>query len=226
MKKTMAALLAGITVLLAGCSAVSQAEYNSAVSAEKELNEKNQQLNSDYSVLQEQYDSLTSDYELLQKKYDALQKEYNSVTESVAEKTTTATTTSTPEELPSTPEELSPYEQFVQENNITLDNFDVQFDMGNNLEKYFTLTGTAELDDYYNYGFDDDMEKDFFCVQVDPEGGSYSNRWYIYCHRETFYDLFDDLKGSKINVQMVCLIPTANYEPGQNNMALLMYVAW
>lgn len=126
----------------------------------------------------------------------------------------------------SKPSALSQYEQYVKDNNIILDNFDVQYDMGNNLDIKFTLEGVAELDDYYNYGFDDDMEKDYFCVSVTPSNGKYTNRWYIYCYRTAFKPFFDDLKVGECNVKMVAYIPSRRYESGQNNMAMLDYVTW
>ena len=43
--------------------------------------------------------------------------------------------------------------EYIYENNISLDNYDVQYNMANNLDKSFILVGYAELDDYYNYGY-------------------------------------------------------------------------
>ena len=122
--------------------------------------------------------------------------------------------------------ELSPFDQYVKDNNITLDNYDVQYDMGNNLNKEFTIVGTAELDDYYNYGFDDDIESDYFCIMVTPEDGKFTNRWYIYAERTTFKDFFDDLKGGKCRVKIVAEIPSSRYKSGQNCMAMLNFIAW
>ena len=117
--------------------------------------------------------------------------------------------------------------EYVSTNNITLDNYDVQYNMANNLDKEFTLIGYAELDDYYNYGFDDDMEPSYYCLKVTPADGKYSNIWYIYCHRSSLQGLFDKVQsaGEKY-VKMICYIPEWRFEKGQNNMAMLKFVVY
>lgn len=112
------------------------------------------------------------------------------------------------------------YEQFKKDKNISLDAKDVQYDMVNNLDKSFGLYGTAELDDYYNYGFDDDMEADYFCISVRPSGGSYSDEWYVYLHRKSFTELYDMLKAGTKEVMIECKIPQYRYEKNMNNMAM------
>lgn len=120
----------------------------------------------------------------------------------------------------------STYEQIKKDNNINLDAKDVQYDMVNNLDKSFALHGTAELDDYYNYGFDDDMEADYFCIRVRPIGGSYSDEWYIYLHRSSFKELYDKLKVDKKEVILQCKIPKYRYEKNMNNMAICESAWW
>lgn len=120
----------------------------------------------------------------------------------------------------------STYEQIKKENNINLDAKDVQYDMVNNLDKSFALHGTAELDDYYNYGFDDDMEADYFCIRVRPIGGSYSDEWYIYLHRDSFKELYDKLKMGKKELVLQCKIPKYRYEKNMNNMAICESAWW
>jgi hypothetical protein len=91
--------------------------------------------------------------------------------------------------------------------NVTLDNKDVQYNMKNNLNQYFSLEGSAELDDYYNYGFNTSLEEDYFCLSVTPSGGSYSDRWYIYCNKESFQEVFDEtIDNGSISVKMICAI--------------------
>lgn len=93
---------------------------------------------------------------------------------------------------------------------------DVQYDMTNNVGKYFTLKGYAELDDYYNYGFDRSIEKDYFCLEVSPTGGSYSDRWYIYCHRNSFQKVLDKAKSEGgLYVDMICIIPNSRFKKNQ-----------
>lgn len=133
----------------------------------------------------------------------------------------TSTTTSAPL---STSDEFDTY---LEENGITLDNSDVQYNMANNVDKMFALVGYAELDDYYNYGFDDDIESTYFCLSVTPLGGSYSDQWYIYCHRDSFQKLFDKAQDNgQIYVQMVCEIPSYRFEKNQQCMAQLHYVVY
>lgn len=127
----------------------------------------------------------------------------------------------------STPSTSSKFTTYVDENKVKLDNKDVQYDMANNVDKMFSLVGYAELDDYYNYGFDDDIESSYFCLAVTPTGGSYSDRWYIYCHRDSFEKLFTKAKeNKKVYVQMVCQIPSYRYEKNQQCMASLEYVVY
>ena len=119
------------------------------------------------------------------------------------------------------------FAQYISENNVTLDNYDVQYNMSNNLDKEFSLVGYAELDDYYNYGFDDELESTYFCLQVTPEDGKYSNAWYIYCHRSSCQTLLDKTQAAgKKYVKMICYIPKGRFEKGQNNMAMLRYVVY
>lgn len=68
----------------------------------------------------------------------------------------------------------------------------------------FLLTGTAELDDYYNYDYRD-MEALYFCVCVTPTGGGYADRWYIYCERGEYAEFFDTLtQGPVSDIVLVC----------------------
>lgn len=117
------------------------------------------------------------------------------------------------------------FQNYLDDNNIVLTNMDVQYNMENNLDQYFTLIGTAELDDYYNYGYDK-SEKYSFCLNVSPKDGDYSNRWYIYCDREIFSDAFSDATKGTISVKMVCRVSKIMFENGQGNMASLEYISW
>lgn len=113
------------------------------------------------------------------------------------------------------------FQEKVDEYNVTLDNFDVQYDTINNLDELFTLSGTAQLSDYYNYGFRG-IEGTHFCLKVEPTGGKFSDQWYIYCDRESFADLFDKAKeNGTINVQMICEIPEYSYKTNSGNLAYL-----
>jgi len=117
-------------------------------------------------------------------------------------------------------------DDYMKENNITLTAKDVQYDIKNNLDKNFAIVGTAELDNYYNYGFDERMEKDYFVAFVIPEGSSYSDGWYLYFHRDSFDKLFRELKNGNRNIMATCQIPKWRYEDGQNNMAIVESLSW
>ncbi len=121
---------------------------------------------------------------------------------------------------------ITGFEKFMNDNNLTLTAKDVQYDMVNNLDKEFGLSGYAELDDYYNYGFDDSLEKDYFCIRVEPVDGKYSDSWYIYCHRDSFVKLFEELKLNPQILYLKCTIPKYMYEENMNNMALAESIRW
>ena len=119
--------------------------------------------------------------------------------------------------------EDSPQESIIKKYDATLTAKDVQYDLENSLDKYFNLTGNAVLSDYYNYGFDD-LEKTHFVLRVDVGSIDY---WYIYCNRETFDELFDDVKQDEVReIFAICHIPKSYYKQGQGTMAFLKSVAW
>lgn len=122
-------------------------------------------------------------------------------------------------EIQASTDDYSPVEEYMKENNITLSSTDVQFDMANNLNNNFVVAGVAELDDYYNYGFDNDIEKDYFCARVTPEDGTYSDGWYLYFHRESFNGLYEKLKNGSVSVITTATIPKSRYEDNQGLMA-------
>ncbi len=95
---------------------------------------------------------------------------------------------------------------------------DVQFDRHGTLGKAFMIEGIAELDDYYNWGYDD-AERNYFCIQITPSGGNYSDMWYIYASRSRFSDLYETLKDGSKRVTLVARTEYA--DTGSNNMATL-----
>ena len=117
-------------------------------------------------------------------------------------------------------------ENFIEEYNIELTAKDVQYDMSNNLDKYFLVEGIAELSTYYNYGFND-LEKDYFCIRVALIEGKHSDSWYLYCNRKSFAILFDDLKeNDSIRIIARCIIPSSVYDKNQGNLAQLKTLIW
>lgn len=96
---------------------------------------------------------------------------------------------------------------------------EVQYDKLSYIGKSFLVSGYAELDDYYNYGYDN-LESVYFCINIRPTSGSYSDEWYIYADRNEFAELYETLLNGPKNVNLVAEIwfwPT-----GSNNMAALV----
>lgn len=116
-------------------------------------------------------------------------------------------------------------EEYRKEFNLDITWKDIQYDMYNNLSKEFLVAGTAELSDYYNYGFRE-REKNYFCVSIIPYDGDYTNRWHLYFNREDFKELFDSLKEEKRVIITTCEIPDYIYKEGQGNMAFVNQVRW
>jgi len=102
---------------------------------------------------------------------------------------------------------------------------DVKYDMPNSLDQNFYLYGYAYLSDYYNYGFDNDIEKTHFVLRV--ESITSTDKWYIYCDREVFKRMFEDAKSKeRIYIFSACMIPEKYYEKGQGYMAMLVEAEW
>lgn len=118
------------------------------------------------------------------------------------------------------------FDEYIKENYTSLTAKDVQYDMTNNVGKYFILEGVAEASDYYNYGYDSKIESSYFCLVVTPTGEKYSSRWYIYCYRDSFNEVLEKAKNGSIKVQMVCYIDKNRYKSGQGNMATLDYIVY
>ena len=118
---------------------------------------------------------------------------------------------------------ITTIDTYMEKNNITLKAKDVQFDMANNLDKNFAIQGTAKLDDYYNYGFINN--KDYFCINVSTDD-TYSNSWYLYCDRESYSKLFDDLQSGDKDITATCIVSSAVYKSKQGNMAKVLNIEW
>ncbi len=74
-------------------------------------------------------------------------------------------------------------------------NTDVQYDKHGNIGNKFVITGSAELDDYYNWSYEN-YSPLYFCIRTRPENGTFSDEWYMYAHRTDFKSLFNVLKGT------------------------------
>ncbi|MBW7453872.1 hypothetical protein ACFOLF_14550 [Paenibacillus sepulcri] len=120
--------------------------------------------------------------------------------------------------------ESTPIELFKKENQISLDAKTVQYDMANNLGKSFVLSGIIELDDYFNYGFEE--EETNFSTYIIPDDGTYSDGWFLYFSRKDFEELFNDLLKGEKHVLVKAMIPSYQYEEGQGKMANVYTAKW
>lgn len=80
---------------------------------------------------------------------------------------------------------------------------DVKYDPLSYYGAPFLISGTAELDDYFNYEYRD-LEVVYYCIRITPTGGEYSDSWYIYSYRDKNTELFEKLKDGPASVTMIC----------------------
>jgi hypothetical protein len=115
--------------------------------------------------------------------------------------------------------------EIMQQRNVTLTAKEVQYDMANNLDKEFGLSGDGEICDYYNWGYDDSIKDKYFCVEVTPSGGL-RERWYIYFSRENASKLYQDLLKGNVQIFLTAKIQGNLYDENQGNMATGIYAEW
>lgn len=96
---------------------------------------------------------------------------------------------------------------------------EVQYDKYGHIFDKFIIIGYAELDDYYNWGYEN-CEYAYFCIQITPSAGSFSDRWYVYAERNKFADLYSSLQSGSKNVTLVAQMIFV--DTGSNNMATLV----
>jgi len=114
----------------------------------------------------------------------------------------------------------------MKEEGVTLTAKEVQYDMANKVGQKFGLSGKAEICDYYNWGYDESIEDDYFCMEVTPDGG-YLEKWYIYVNRESGLKLYNDLLSGKTTlVFLIAMIDLELYDENQENMARSTHIQW
>lgn len=96
---------------------------------------------------------------------------------------------------------------------------DVKYDKHGYLGKKFRITGNAQLDDYYNWGYRD-TEDEYFCISIRPDGGDYGDTWYIYASRTTYRSLFEQLKKNGMGLTIIAKLEYA--DTGTDCMATLV----
>lgn len=97
---------------------------------------------------------------------------------------------------------------------------EVQYDKYGHIFKKFTISGTAELDDYYNWEYRN-YKYGYFCIRITPVGANYySDAWYVYAKRSDYQELYDALlSGNCDNITLVCSLIFV--DTGSDNMATL-----
>lgn len=109
--------------------------------------------------------------------------------------------------------------EFLNEYSYAATADDVKYSPYSYLGSEFVISGTVELDDYYNYEYAG-LESIYFCMMITPEGGSFSDRWYIYASRQGFSDLLEYLKtADSCSITMVA--KTYYPKAASNSMATL-----
>jgi hypothetical protein len=115
--------------------------------------------------------------------------------------------------------------RIMNEKSVTLTAKEVQYDISNNVGKEFGLAGEGELCDYYNWGYDKNIEGNYFCVNVTPSGG-YSEAWYNYFSRNSFSRLYQGLLQINKYIILIAEIDSSLYEKNQQNQATAIYAEW
>lgn len=108
-------------------------------------------------------------------------------------------------------------QDFISSSNIIITADEVRYNMSNNLDKQFYLEGTVELCDYYNYGFTN--ESKYFCGQLTPFEGGFTDSWYLYFDRESFDGVFNVLLQGNLHLRIAAEVPSSVYKRGQGLMA-------
>ena len=110
-------------------------------------------------------------------------------------------------------------EAFLAKYADAVTNREVQYDPIGNLNKSFIISGKASLDDYYNYEYRN-FSAVYYCIEITPKGGGYTDRWYIYANREKFSELYKALLESGKTLTLIC--EAKYYNASQNRLASLV----
>ena len=79
---------------------------------------------------------------------------------------------------------------YIAKNPEILDCIDVQYQMYKNVGKTFVLAGEAEISDYYNYNYDDDINEKYASVTI----GTYPYSWNLYFERDKYKEFLSKLE--------------------------------
>lgn len=85
---------------------------------------------------------------------------------------------------------------YIAKNPEILDCIDVQYQMYENVGKTFVLAGEAEISDYYNYNYDDDINEKYASVTI----GTYPYSWKLYFERDKYKEFLSKLEEGPMEV--------------------------
>lgn len=85
---------------------------------------------------------------------------------------------------------------YIAKNPEILDCIDVQYQMYKNVGKTFVLAGEAEISDYYNYNYDDDINEKYASVTI----GTYPYSWKLYFERDKYKEFLSKLEEGPMEV--------------------------
>lgn len=85
---------------------------------------------------------------------------------------------------------------YIAKNPEILDCIDVQYQMYENVGKTFVLAGEAEISDYYNYNYDDDINEKYASVTI----GTYPYSWNLYFERDKYKEFLSKLEEGPMEV--------------------------
>lgn len=85
---------------------------------------------------------------------------------------------------------------YIAKNPEILDCIDVQYQMYENVGKTFVFAGEAEISDYYNYNYDDDINEKYASVTI----GTYPYSWNLYFERDKYKEFLSKLEEGPMEV--------------------------
>ena len=85
---------------------------------------------------------------------------------------------------------------YIAKNPEILDCIDVQYQMYENIGKTFVLAGEAEISDYYNYNYDDNINEKYASVTI----GTYPYSWNLYFERDKYKEFLSKLEEGPMEV--------------------------
>jgi hypothetical protein len=108
------------------------------------------------------------------------------------------------------------FDQFMEDRSLDTDGEDIPYKVEDFVGERFAVQGTAQLDNYYNYGYKD-LEVTHFVIKVIKEDALH---WYLYVSREEYPELFQELKKGPVEVYAQASVSEDYYESEQGHLAM------